>query len=297
MGQVLSFVPETCWPSPAFVWETMWERTANVSALSGVLKRRAMAQQTRVIGNSYITFLEQESSPVLHKILEGIRNCKPGKTYIVVSKSQNGKTTAAMDVVVNHLGLRRNGLYLNAGKKSDIVPSLQRILKTTVDGPGIVEALVSALGISGAGENMGPSLLFLDEVNIASLKEGEGFANAEFVHDLFLSIAHEGNIVCVILTSKPEVADLLLALNGGKIRPFPGFTREEWNPVSANATGWTDIDWTVQQLQGLLAWEFAKVIDTIDTDFLEDGMTPGDAVSHVKAVLARRLMAVPTSVV
>jgi hypothetical protein len=292
MGQVLSFVPETCWPSPAFVWETVWERTANVSALSGVLKRRAIAQQTRVIGNSYITFLEQESSPVLDKILEGIRNCKPGKTYIVVSKSQNGKTTAAMDVVVNHLGLRRNGLYLNAGKKSDIVPSLQRILKTTVDGPDIVEALVSALGISGAGENMGPSLLFLDEVNIASLKEGEGLANASFVHNLFLSIAHEKNIVCVILTSKPEVADLLLALNGGKIRPFPGFTREEWNPVSANATGWTDIDWTVPQLQALLACKFRNGIVTIPTDFLRAGMTPGDAVSHVKAELGTRLTAV-----
>jgi hypothetical protein len=156
---------------------------------------------------------------------------------------------------------------------------------------------VSSLGSSQAGKNMGPSLLFLDEVNRASAKEGEGLANASFVQDLFLSIAHEENIMGVILMSKPKAADYLLNLNGGKIRPFPGFARKDWAPDSENATGWTDIDWTVQQLQGLLAWEFAKVIDTIDTDFLEDGMTPGDAVSHVKAVLARRLMAVPTTVV
>jgi hypothetical protein len=43
MGQVLSCVPDTCWPSPAFILETVSERTANLSALSGVLKRCAMA--------------------------------------------------------------------------------------------------------------------------------------------------------------------------------------------------------------------------------------------------------------
>jgi hypothetical protein len=187
MGQLLSCVPEQCWPSPESVLETVSERTANVSALSTVLKRRAMALHTcmRVIGNSHGLFLEQESSPVLDKILKGIPNCEPGKTYIVVSKSQNGKTTAAMDVVVNHLRMG-NGLYLNAGVDLDIVPALQKVLNTTVDGPDIVKALVSALGISGAGKNMAPSLLFLDEVDMVSAKEGEGLSNASFVRTLFL---------------------------------------------------------------------------------------------------------------
>lgn len=124
MGQVLSCVPDTCWPSPAFDLERVWERTATESALSSVLKRRAMTPNTRVIGNSYGSFLEKESSPVLDKILKGLHKCKPGKTYIVVSKSQNGKTMAAMDVVVNHLErFRCNGLYLNAGNQLDIVPA------------------------------------------------------------------------------------------------------------------------------------------------------------------------------
>jgi hypothetical protein len=233
----------------------------------------------------------------LDKILEGIPNCEPGKTYIVVSKSQNGKTTAAMDVVVNHLGQNRNGLYLNAGRLLDIVPALQRVLNTTVDGTGIVRALVSALGISQAGKNKGASLLFLDEV-VTSARQGEGLLNASFVKDLFMSIASEENVIGVILTSKEEVADHLLGLNGGKIRPFPGFAREDWEPYSRLPTGWTDIDWTVGQLQALLVCEFGVVIEGIDTaDFLVHGMTPGDAVSHVKAELTRRLVAEPTAVV
>ena len=105
----------------------------------------------------------------------------------------------------------------------------------------------------------------------------------------------------MILTSKPEVADYLLDLNGGKIRPFPGFARDDWKwddrKKRGIETGWTDIDWTVQQLQKLLDCKFEKVIDTVDTRFLVDGMTPGDAVSRVKAMLARRLMEVPPAVV
>ena len=190
---VLSCVPDKCWPSPKVVLETVSERTRSVPALSGVLKRRAMAPHMRVIGNSYGRFLEQESSPVLDRILEGIPNCEPGKTYIVVLKSQNGKTTAAMDVVANHLGgFKRNGLYLNAGRHLDIVPSLQKVLNTTVDGSDIVRALVSALGISQAGKNMAPSLLFLDEVNRASATDGEGLENASFVQDLFLTYCRRG---------------------------------------------------------------------------------------------------------
>jgi hypothetical protein len=68
------------------------------------------------------------------------------------------------------------------------------------------------------------------------------------------------------------------------------FAREDRDPDSEHATGWTDIDWTVPQLEVLLACKFENAMNTIDTGLiLEDGMTPGDAVSHVKAELARRL--------
>jgi hypothetical protein len=203
-----------------------------------------------------------------------------------------------MDVVVNYLKrFKRNGLYLNAGASLNIVESLQGVLNTSVDGPGIVSALVSALGISQAGENMGPSMLFLDEVNKASAIEQDGRSNSSFVQNIFLTIGRERNVIVVILTSETGVANYLLSLNGGRIRPFPGFATEGWDPNSGNAPEWTDIDWTVQQLQGLLEFEFPNVINMIDTSFLEDGMTPGDAVSHVKLELATRLVAVPTTLV
>jgi hypothetical protein len=71
-----------------------------------------------------------------------------------------------------------------------------------------------------------------------------------------LSIAEEENIVCVILTSKPEVADYLLSLKGEKIQPFPGFAREVWKPSSDDETGRQDIRWTARQLRALFAVEF-----------------------------------------
>jgi hypothetical protein len=106
---------------------------------------------------------------VLDKILKGIPIYKPGTTYIIKSKSNNEKSTAAKDSVVNYLGgLRSNGLYLNAGKSLDVGPSLRQVLNTTVSDSGIVSALMSALGISQVVKNMAPSLLFLDELNSAS---------------------------------------------------------------------------------------------------------------------------------
>jgi hypothetical protein len=275
------------------------EKTTSTSGLSNVLERLAVKPHTRVIGYSHGSFLEQGSSPVLERILEGIPKCEPGKTYIVVLRSQNGKTTAAMDVVVNHLeDLKRHGLYLNAGRSLDIVPSLQMVLNTTVDGNEIVDALVSALGISQAGKGMAASLLFLDEVNNASDKEGEGRSNGSFVQYLFQSIAREKNMVGVILTSKPTVANYLLGLNGGKIRPFPGLGGEDWEAKQNKILpGWTDIDWTEEQLQALLAFKVGAVINNMDTSFLVAGMTPGDAVSRAKLVLSNRLAEEPTTVV
>ena len=152
---------------------------------------------------------------------------------------------------------------------------MQAVLNTTVEGHQIAPTLVSALGArSGAGENnKAPSLLFLDEVNAVS-DSGDGRSNAAFIQNLFLSIAEEETIVGVILTSKPEAADFLLDLNGGKIQPFPGFARDDWKwddrKKRGIETGWTDVDWTVEQLQALLARKFDKVIGTINTDFLEN---------------------------
>jgi hypothetical protein len=192
MGNFLtcaSCIPGQCLPSPSFFVETVSERTGNASALSDVLKRRATVPKKRVIGgNAHTSFLEQENSPMLCTILEGIPRCMPGKTYIIVSKSQNGKSSAAKDVVLNHLGSMRNGLYINAGGTLDIIPSLEAVLNTAVNSIGIVSALVTALGISQAGKNKAASLLFLDEVNSASSKDGEGRSNAGFVQDLLLRL-------------------------------------------------------------------------------------------------------------
>jgi hypothetical protein len=271
------------------VLEFVSERTSNKAALVAALKGRAEKESSRLIGAVEGVFLRpRTNSPILESILQGSRACHPGKTYIIVSKSQNGKSAAVKDFVANCLGNDRNGLYINAGKYLNVVRSLKKVLNTTVDGPDIASALVTALGAQQAGKNKAPSFLVIDEVDVAS---GEGEApveNASFVRSLFMEVAEEENITCIVVSSKEKTADYLLQLNGGKIRPFPGFARANWDANEDQPTGWIDFSWTVAQLRALLDFKFgsAAQMGVIDYSFLRDGMTPGDAVSHVKHELA-----------
>jgi hypothetical protein len=123
-------------------------------------------------------------------------------------------------------------------------------------------------------------------VNIAEYAIDD--ANASFIQSLFLKVAAEKSITCIVVSSKAKTADNLLQLNGGKIRPFPGFARSNWAPDEDQSTGWIDVSWTVLQLRALLDFEFANAaqMGVIDYTFLRDGITPGEAVSHVKHELA-----------
>jgi hypothetical protein len=188
------------------------------------------------------------------------------------------------DLVANHLGKDRNGLYMNAGGFKNVVESLQDVLNTTVNSPGIASALVKALGAQKAGKDKASSWLVIDEVNFAN------DANESFIQSLFLAVAEEGNLICIVVSSKATAADNLLQLNGGKIRPFPGFARANWDAYQNQSTGWIDVSWTVPQLRALLVFRFGNAAKRgeICYNFLFDGMTPGRAVSHVKSELATR---------
>jgi hypothetical protein len=104
MGQVLSAIRNCpCGPNIADLLEIVSERTSNKAALMAVLKGRAENESSRLVGAVEGVFV-RTNSPILETILQGARTCHPGKTYIIVSKSQNGKSAAVKDLVANFLG-------------------------------------------------------------------------------------------------------------------------------------------------------------------------------------------------
>lgn len=263
-----------CLPSPSDVFEMVSESTSNKGSLSAVVSDYAVVPQKRVLGNVYNSDSVFSDSPLVAALVDGMntQTFYPGKTYVVVSKSQNGKSTAAMEIVSNRLEeFNCNGLYISA--QSNVLScdaAVQKLLNTTVHTGDIPSALVAALGVMQAGKEKAPSLLFLDEFNDASEK------NRNFVHNIFQHVAMEQNMICVIMTNKEAVADTFLALNGGKIVPFPGFARDDWKPDSKEPTQWREIVWSARQLQALLDFKFPGT-EGLSCDFLVDGMTPGHA--------------------
>lgn len=263
-----------CLPSPSDVFEMVSESTSNKGSLSAVVSDYAVVPQKRVLGNVYNSDSVFSDSPLVAALVDGMntQTFYPGKTYVVVSKSQNGKSTAAMEIVSNRLEeFNCNGLYISA--QSNVLScdaAVQKLLNTTVHTGDIPSALVAALGVMQAGKGKAPSLLFLDEFNDASEK------NRNFVHNIFQHVAMEQNMICVIMTNKEAVADTFLALNGGKIVPFPGFARDDWKPDSKEPTQWREIVWSARQLQALLDFKFPGT-EGLSCDFLVDGMTPGHA--------------------
>jgi hypothetical protein len=92
MGLVLSAIQNCpCGPNIADILEIVSERTSNKAALMAVLKLRAENESLRLIGAVEGLFVPRTNSPILNRILEGAGACKPGTTYIIVSKSQNGR--------------------------------------------------------------------------------------------------------------------------------------------------------------------------------------------------------------
>jgi hypothetical protein len=135
-----------------------------------------------------------------------------------------GKTMAAEYLVAELQG--RNALYFSASGDRKIVNALQATLNTTVGSALLAKCLVAALGTTGVARDYElPSLLIIDEVNNASESD------KAFIEDLFLQINRDDGLTCVILTNKEEVAEALLALSQGKIRPFPCSAVEPWTPL------------------------------------------------------------------
>ncbi|GAX25480.1 hypothetical protein FisN_12Lu067 [Fistulifera solaris] len=175
--------------------------------------------------SALITYLMKIARTPHKRIRFGLINCAGGFTYILPMRSSIGKTMAAEYLVAELQG--RNALYFSASGDRKIVNALQATLNTTVGSAMLAKCLVAALGTTGVARDYElPSLLIIDEVNNAS------DFNEAFIEDLFLGINRDNGLTCVILTNKEEeVAEALLALNQGKIRPFPGSAVEPWEPL------------------------------------------------------------------
>ncbi len=224
--------------------------------------------------------------PVIPFLQDGLIDCARGFTYILPMDSLMGKTMAA-EYLVAELLQGRNALYVSASGDKEIVNTLQATLNTTVGSTMLAKCLVAALGTTGVARDYElPSLLIIDEVNRASE------SNKAFIEDLFLGINRDRGMTCVILTNKEEVAEALLALNRGKIRPFPGSVVEPWKPLERPE--WLrNVHWTSAQLQELIRYTFGtqlggRVDNLFSPQFPADEQTPGDILHVVDLKIQKR---------
>mmetsp|Transcript_837 Transcript_837/g.2001 ORF Transcript_837/g.2001 Transcript_837/m.2001 type:complete len:293 (-) Transcript_837:352-1230(-) len=259
-----------------------FNKTSSPSALAFELKRRVMTEDSRLVGVSEIPYLNE--SPITRLIDQVTDGYLPGKTYLIYARPENGKSVALQDYIARKTARDHAGLYINVNGNLDIVKMLQKRLNTTCDSYDIVEALVAALGQHGAaGEKNNSSILVLDEVNHVDMHTPEGAATASFIQDLFQSIGDDRSMFCIIASNKASTADALVHLNGGKTMPHPNFLNTAW--AATQQIDWSDVQWTVPQLEALLRLKFPNANTTsTNFDFLATGMSPGDAVSRCRVI-------------
>jgi hypothetical protein len=161
------------------------------------------------------------------------------------------------------------------------VDSLQSLLNTDVKHWLLAECLTAALGKNGAAKGkVHPSILILDEVNSADDGGSSGVKNKDFVVNLMQKVAADDNIICIIITKNEDTANHFVTLNGGKIRPYPGFYKHGWEPYTDPE--WKSFSWTQVELRSLLEKMHQTYLskNSVDLDSLvSDGMTPADAVT------------------
>jgi hypothetical protein len=157
-----------------------------------------------------------------------------------------------------------------------IADALKYELNTKVEDTDLSRCLVAALGKTGLGSCAAPSLLILDEVNLANED------NKAFIEGMFLSIARDRGMICVILTNKEETAETFIAINRGKIQPFPGAADSEENWEFGGNPKWRKtVFWTRDELMALIRYdktvELRERLDSVFTEqFPVDGQTPGE---------------------
>ena len=216
--------------------------------------------------------------PVIPFLQQGLIDCVPGITYVLPMNSFMGKTMAAKYVIAKLND--RNALYLNVAGAPEMVNTLKATLKTTVDSDLLPQCLVDALGSTEVvGDyNLAP-LLIIDEVNEAS---GD---NKAFIQALFLAINCDKGLTCVILTNREEVAEALIALNQGKIRPFPGSAAEPWKPP-IRPEWLRDVHWTRDELMKLIRYKSrTRLGDRVENVFSKQFPADGEAPGEVRVVV------------
>lgn len=250
------------------------------SQLTADIAARAKTPHGRIVGEAGIkpTYACRFSNTIQAQIDNDA--CLPGKTYVLFSEAQAGKSHAAIRIALQE-NLHQNYLYISGGSKLNAFSWIQTSLKTQLQDKDIAHCLVEGLGKNGAGKAKAkPTVLFIDEINISSSE------NCDFVSCMFQEVAKEETIICVILTNEEETADRLVALNGGKIRPFPVLSVTGWLPRVPPE--WVPFQWTVDELRDLLTQKFPNFqppdgdADGFYGDFLVHGMAPGDAVSLMR---------------
>lgn len=268
--------------------------SSNVSELTASVVQLSERSFTRVQYAQFKGFTPVKN-PVIKTIEETLlRDCMPGTTYVLYSGSQIGKTVAASFIMENMpepecqdnnpLPVnKRMGLYLRA-RSGSLAESLQAQLSTRASASDIVISLVTALGVHATIMNKPPSFLFLDEVNRVNAEV------EDIVEEIFQGVSEEGNMICLIFTSKLETANALIALNGGKIRPFPGFCQKGWDPrdKEKKIPVWEgyEFKWSREDLKQSLEARFnnSNVGRFFTEDFPCDGMTIGECVKQIKKI-------------
>ena len=243
------------------------KKTYTKVALTEELKRRAMEQHPRrLIGVASSDIIPSYSgqSQTTDVIRWEHTVSLAGRTHLMSSRNESGKSIALKQYVLNHIGNMGAALYINVENDSDIVKALQKVLNTTCDSCDIVDALLAALGSRGAAAEKGrESVLVLDNVDPADPTTSSREATFSFIQQFIQSIGIDDyRVVCIIASEK--IPDVL----GG----FHVETTWEW---TAHEIDWRDVEWKVPQLEALLGMDFPG----INCDFHFGEKTPGEAFS------------------